>query len=218
MMDRKQTKNQCARIIIYLTGMAVLAVGITLNTKTGLGVSPIISVPFTISSIWGTDFGFTTFAVYFIFVIIQLFLKGKSLLILLQVPVSFVFSMLLNLFGSILDISYDSLWQNLLLLLLAIAVTALGVVMTVNMGLVPNPADGMAQAVGEALHRDVGFGKNVIDFSSVAISLVIGLAAAGKLEAIGIGTVLAMVGVGRFIALFNYVLPLGRGIWEKEQV
>ena len=35
-------------------------------------------------------------------------------------------------------------------------------------------------------------------------SLVLGLAIAGRLEAIGIGTVIAMVGVGRFIALFNY--------------
>ena len=44
----------------------------------------------------------------------------------------------------------------------------------------------------------------MIDFTSVGISLVLGLAIAGRLEAIGIGTVIAMVGVGRFIALFNY--------------
>ena len=74
-------------------------------------------------------------------------------------------------------------------------VTALGVVMTVNMKLVPNPADGLAQTVGEVLHRGVGFGKNVIDFTSVGISLVLGLAIAGRLEAIGIGTVIAMSGL-----------------------
>ncbi len=44
----------------------------------------------------------------------------------------------------------------------------------------------------------------MIDFTSVGISLVLGLAIAGRLEAIGIGTVIAMVGVGRSIALFNY--------------
>ena len=31
------------RWIFYILGMVVLAAGITLNTKTGLGVSPIIS-------------------------------------------------------------------------------------------------------------------------------------------------------------------------------
>ena len=203
-MNDNMKKEWIWRLLIYTAGMVVLAAGITLNTKTGLGVSPIISIPFTISTIWHTDFGMTTFVIYFIFVGIQLALKGKNWLILLQAPISFVFSMLLNVFGDLLDIKYDSLWQNLLLLLAAIVVTALGVVMTVNMKLVPNPADGLAQTVGEVLHRGVGFGKNVIDFTSVGISLVLGLAIAGRLEAIGIGTVIAMVGVGRFIALFNY--------------
>ena len=72
------------------------------------------------------------------------------------------------------------------------------------MKLVPNPADGLAQTVGDVLKKGVGFGKNVIDFTSVGISLVLGLVAAGRLEAIGLGTVIAMVGVGRFIALFNH--------------
>ena len=46
---------------------------------------------FTISTIWHTDFGMTTFVIYFIFVGIQLALKGKNWLILLQAPISFVF-------------------------------------------------------------------------------------------------------------------------------
>lgn len=47
--------KQLTRGIIYLAGLAILALGITLNTKTGLGVSPIIAV----SELWGTDFGNT---------------------------------------------------------------------------------------------------------------------------------------------------------------
>ena len=34
------------RWIFYILGMVVLAAGITLNTKKGLGVSPIISVAY----------------------------------------------------------------------------------------------------------------------------------------------------------------------------
>ena len=33
------------RIALYLVGIIVLALGITLKTKTNLGVSPIISIP-----------------------------------------------------------------------------------------------------------------------------------------------------------------------------
>ena len=42
------------------------------------------------------------------------------------------------------------------------------------MKIVPNPADGLAQAVGDALHKGMGFGKNTIDFISVLITCGIG--------------------------------------------
>ena len=50
----------------------------------------------------------------------------------------------------------------------------------------------------------MGLGKNIIDFSSVGISCIIGLIFAHKLAGIGIGTIIAMVGVGRVIAVFNH--------------
>lgn len=52
-------KNMVNRIIIYVAGLLVLALGIILNTKAGLGVSPIISVSYSISQINGFNFGNT---------------------------------------------------------------------------------------------------------------------------------------------------------------
>ena len=40
------------RVLFYVIGLLVLALGLTLNTKTGLGVSPIISVAYSISEIF----------------------------------------------------------------------------------------------------------------------------------------------------------------------
>ena len=53
-------KTYFYRGLFYLMGLLILALGITLNTKTGLGVSPIISVSFSISTIWHFNFGNTT--------------------------------------------------------------------------------------------------------------------------------------------------------------
>lgn len=39
------------RWTFYILGMLVLALGLTLNTKAGLGVSPIISIAFAVSEI-----------------------------------------------------------------------------------------------------------------------------------------------------------------------
>lgn len=52
-------KKMVNRIIIYVAGLLVLALGIILNTEAGLGVSPIISVSYSISQNNGFNFGNT---------------------------------------------------------------------------------------------------------------------------------------------------------------
>lgn len=195
------------RWLIYGLGMAVLALGITLNTKTGLGVSPIISVAYCVSRIFSLNFGDMTFLLYVLFVIVQLFLRNKRerVATLLQVAVSLIFSRLLNLCDALIPYSGQDhgLAFNLAALALAIFLTGLGVAMTVNMRLCPNPGDGIVQAIAEKIGRDQGFTKNIFDLGCVAATIVLGLCFAGRVVGIGIGTIAAMIGVGRAIALVN---------------
>lgn len=87
-----------------------VALGIILNTKSGLGVSPIISVSYNVSMILGVNFGNMTFVLYTVFVLIEVLIhialkkgQGKELLItlgkdLLQLPLSLVFTRFMNFF------------------------------------------------------------------------------------------------------------------------
>ena len=88
------------------------------------------------------------------------------------------------------------------------------------MKLVPNPGDGIVAAVAERLGRDQGFAKNVFDVGCVAVTCVLGLLAAGRIVGIGVGTIAAMIGVGRSIALVYYLgkqnLCLAAGLLQKE--
>ena len=208
-MEKAQTvtaRQKQWRAGYYLVGNLMLASGITLNTVTGLGVSPLISMPFCISEIWSLSFPFMTFLAYSTFVGIQFLLrwKGSRLWDLLQLPFSMVFSLLLSLCGMIFDFSLPHLWQNLLVLLLAIVLTGVGAALMVDMRLIANPADALAQTVGEVTKRGMGFGKNLIDFTAVGITVLIGLLAAGRLVGVGIGTVLSMILIGRVVAIFNH--------------
>ena len=74
----KLQKEMIWRWLFYGIGLIVLAIGIILNTQTGLGVSPIISVPYSISKIWELNFATMTFIVYSIQVGIQFIIKGKN--------------------------------------------------------------------------------------------------------------------------------------------
>lgn len=50
--------------------------------------------------------------------------------------------------------------------------------------------------------KNMGFRKNLFDFSALIISLAIGMIGAGR--PVGIGTIAAMVCTGRVIAVFNH--------------
>ena len=74
------------------------------------------------------------------------------------------------------------------MLALAIVLTGGGVALTVNMRLVPNPGDGIDQAVAQRMGRDQGFAKNVFDLGCVAATVCLGLLLTGRIVGIGLGT------------------------------
>ena len=115
-------KTKCTRGIIYFIGLIVLALGIVLNTKTLLGVSPIISIPYNICHIWHLNLGAITFVFYCFCVLIEAILKGKEFKLyeLLQIPMSLVTSVFINIFDQYLNIVPDTLEQKLLVLFFAI--------------------------------------------------------------------------------------------------
>lgn len=227
-------KQNVYRAGFYILGLLILAMGLTLNTKAGLGVSPIISVSYSISTIFHLNFGNMTLALYSIFVVVEIFLhsirerrrrghgeealaqarkKDRKLILImdiLQIPLSLVFTRFLNVFGSLLpDFSPDAkggyvIVLRLLVLILALILTGAGAAMSLSMRIVPNPGDGIVQAISDCIHKSVGFTKNCFDLFNITVTIVLGMVLAGHLVGVGIGTVLAVIGVGRIIALFHH--------------
>ena len=204
----QQTKHQTfARWGFYLLGMVLLALGLTLNTKTGLGASAIVSVPFTVSQATGWDFGNLTLVVYCLFVAAQFIIKGKNRrwTDLLQIPLSIVFTRFLNIFAAAIPYQSGNLPADIALLVVAIIFTGIGAAMTVAMQLIPNPGDGIVGTIAAVTGKELGFCKNCFDVGCVSVSLIIGLCFGNPLLGVGLGTLISMVGVGRAIAGFNYL-------------
>lgn len=228
-------KSTIYRILIYTAGMLILAMGLTLNTKAGLGVSPIISVSYSISEITHHNFGNMTILLYCFFVVVEIILHlfrekryekeshnmlehankvdRKLIFIMdfLQIPLSIIFTRFLNLFSAVLPAfseQYDHTVKQwilrFLILLLALILTGIGAAMSLNMRIVPNPGDGIVQAIADCIHKSVGFTKNCFDLFNVTLTIIISLVCTGRLHGVGIGTVLAVIGVGRTIAIFNH--------------
>lgn len=195
-------KKSMNRWIIYGIGMITLALGLTLNTKSNLGVSPIISIAYLFSEITRISFGDVTLLYYCIFVVCE-FLLDHNWKDFLQVPFSIVFTRFLNLFSSTLSFQCSTLPSQLFVLFLAIICTGIGAALTVNMDIIPNPGDGIVNAIAKKIGKDMGTTKNIVDFCCVGITLLIGFLTNRLFYGIGIGTILVMIFVGRVIHFFN---------------
>ena len=194
-----------------------VALGIILNTKSGLGVSPIISVSYSASMILGVNFGNMTFVLYTVFVLIEVLIhialkkgQGKELLItlgkdLLQLPLSLVFTRFMNLFSAWIPAPENGFVLQLLVLVAGIICIGIGAAMSLDMRIIPNLGDGIVQAIADCIRKTVGFTKNCFDLFNICISISVGLIFAHRLIGIGVGTVLSVIGVGRVIALFNHL-------------
>ena len=189
----------------YLLGCVSLSCGIILNTKTGLGVSPLVSLSWCVSVLTGLNFSLLTFVLYALFCLLQFPIKGKRRRMrdLLQIPFSICFTLLLNFFSASLP-GFTSIPGKALGILLAVIFTGVGISLMVPMELIPNPADSLAAAIGAATGKGMGFAKNCLDASCVLLTLLLGLLFAHSIIGIGIGTVCAALFTGRVVALFNH--------------
>ena len=76
--------------------------------------------------------------------------------------------------------------------------------MIVDMALVPNPADALADVIGKAMGKSFGFGKNVLDALAVVLTCTIGVLTVHRVVGVQVGTLCCAVLIGRTIAAFNH--------------
>lgn len=210
-------KKTFTRILFYLLSIVILALGITLNTKTELGVSPIISTAFSVSTIKDYNFGNATLVLYTLLIVVEVFIhifvKNPHAIIadILQFPLSLFFTRVLNLCGYFIPKLHTDLgdtWMGsypgrIFFLAIAIILTGVGAALSMDMRIIPNPGDGIVQTISDACGKGPGLVKNCVDVTCVCFTLIISYIFAGRIIGIGIGTILAMIFVGRVIAAFN---------------
>lgn len=191
------------RVMVFTVGLMILALGIDLNTKTLLGISPINSVPYNVSALSGIPLGVCVYMnnVFFLFLQWLLLRRNFHPVQLLQLLTSLVNSMFVQIFDDHIPVM-TGIWSRMGMLLLAIVITAVGICLTAGMELIPNPGEGAAGAVGVFLDKDFGFGKNILDISCVIASIMITLLFSHSIQNIGVGTLLSMILTGRCVKLF----------------
>ena len=209
--------RQLRRVLFYLIGQIILATGLTLSTKVNLGVSPILSIAYCASVITGRAIGDTSLIVYIICIIAEIVLHARQdmqpeqrkkvfILDLLQLPLSLVFTRVMNLFARFIPTPSGTLFLRIPLLILAIVCVGVGAAMTLDMRLIANPADGIVQVISDVSGLKLGLTKNIVDISCVILTAIASFILTHRIIGIHVGTLLAMFGTGRVIAVFNRIM------------
>lgn len=192
--------NWKRRLVMYFIGLFIMTIGIALSVKSDLGVSPVSSIPYTLTCVWGIEMGKATILFHVVLVVIQMAIlrrkfRGKNLL---QVPVGIVFGYFTTLSNYLMSFAPDphSLALRLGMLLVSVVLVAVGIFLYLPADIMPLAGEGVMQAVSDTLHVPFARAKVAFDVTMVAVSLVTCLAFLHRLGSVGAGTVIAAVLVG----------------------
>ena len=199
-------KDKTLRYIIFLIGLFINSLGVSLITKASLGTSPISSIPYVLS----LNFPFTlgNFTIFFsvLLIVLQLFILRKNFKLehLLQIPISI-------LFGYFIDFTMIMLAfvqpQNYIIkvidLLIGCVILGFGVYMEVLADVAMLPGESFVRAVVETWKTDFGITKIFFDVSMSVIAVVLSFVLAGRLDGVREGTIIAALLVGFIARVFG---------------
>lgn len=192
---------------MYFAGLFIMTVGIAFSVRSDLDVSPVSSIPYTLTVVWNVEMGLATFLFHIVLVLIQILLLRKKFKPknLLQVAVGVVFGLFTTLCNNLvmmIPIS-DSLAVRAGLLAVSIIVVAIGLFLYVPADIMPLAGEGTMLAISEITGFKFSSVKIGFDVSVSVISLVVCLIAVRGMGSVGAGTVVSAVLTGLILGIIN---------------
>ena len=190
------------RYLIFLVGLFVNSLGVSLITKANLGTSPISSIPYVLS----LNFPFTlgSFTIFFsiFLIVLQLIILRKNFKLehILQIPVSIIFGYFIDLTMILFSwVNPEAYIMKIVYLLIGCLILGVGVYMEVLADVVMLPGESFVRAIVLTWKTNFGTTKICFDVSMSVIAAVLSFIFAGRLAGVREGTVIAALLVG-FIA------------------
>ena len=209
------------RYLIFLVGLFVNSLGVSLITKANLGTSPISSIPYVLS----LNFPFTlgNFTIFFsVFLIaLQLIILRKNFKLehILQIPVSIIFGYFIDLTMILFSwVNPEAYIMKIVYLLIGCLILGVGVYMEVLADVVMLPGESFVRAIVLTWKTNFGTTKICFDVSMSVIAAVLSFIFAGSLAGVREGTVIAALLVGFIARLIGKKLAFLKDMIFPESV
>lgn len=197
-MEKQRTLAN--RLICYFVGLFIMTVGIAISVKSDLGVSPVSSIPYTLTVCWGVEMGRATILFHCVLIVMQILILRKNFKLksLLQLPVGIVFGYFTTFCNSLAERmpATDNYFIRIVMILISVVLVAIGIFMYLPADIMPLAGEGVMQAVADTLKTEFSRIKVAFDVTMVIISLATCLIVMHTMGSVGIGTVIAALLVG----------------------
>ncbi len=197
------------RYIIFLIGLFINSLGVSLITKADLGTSPISSIPYVLSLNFPMTLGQFTILFSILLIVIQLFILRKNFKAehLLQIPISILFGYFIDLTMVLLTFVHPQAYGfKIVYLLIGCVILGFGVYMEVLANVAMLPGESFVRAVSTTWNTNFGNTKVAFDVSLTVIAAILSFLFAKRLDGVREGTIIAALLVGFIARLFGRYL------------
>jgi len=197
------------RTLFYILGLIVMAFGVAMSIRAEIGVAPggaisvaiYMFVPFTVGQCT---------AMFNIFCVIMQFVITRRLTLkhIFQLPMAYVFGMLLDVFYNILVFDHPSIIYNYIQVVVGMFIFSFGIRTIVGANIILAPPDGLARAAGDLFNWPMSKSKLVFDIVvTIIAALITYIFGRNLFMVVGFGTLITAVFTGPLIGLFTKLIP-----------
>lgn len=206
----KEKNNIVFRYILFLVGLFIASLGVAFSTKSGLGTSPVASVPYSVSLISSLlSFGGWLNLWSVIQISIQIILlrsKCNPVEIVIQTILAFAYGYLTNFSCELIKgLEVNSYGMQLMYLAVSCFVLAFGLWIQFKGGVAMLPGEAMNRAISQVTGKKYENIKIFFDILYIVIAVGICLIFIGSLEGVREGSIIAAVVIGNIIKIYNYI-------------
>ena len=199
-MENTKGSRLFVRIPAYVIGLLIMTLGVAISVKSNLGVSPVSSIPYTITCVVGLEMGKATILFHAVLVLLQILLLRRAFQAknLLQIFAGILFGYFTTFCNSLMVFFPDptNLIVRLAMMLFSTGLIAFGLFWYVPADIIPLAGEGAMLAISRTIKKPFPTVKIAFDVTMVVISLITCLICLHSLGSVGIGTIAAAILVG----------------------
>lgn len=210
------------RLLAYVAGLFIMTIGVSMSVKSNLGVSPVSSIPYTITCITGLEMGKATILFHIVLVIMQIIILRRAFKVknLLQIVVGVMFGYFTTFSNYLFSFlpTPDNMAVRIAMILCSTVLVAVGIFFYLPADIVPLAGEGAMKAISDTTSIVFNKVKMGFDITMVIVSLTSCLIVLKRMGSVGIGTIIAAVMVGAVLGVITRKFGKKRDMLLKNNI